>query len=348
VFSAHEANRSRLRRRRRVAAIAAFIQLAIVATACGGDAGEGGASPAIGERAADRERVAGSGDRAGIDGERATRSAAIEIVGDDGERVFLNRPAERVVSLIPGRTDAILALGAGGSLVARTRYDEDPRLAGLPSMQDALTPSVEWLVEQRPDLVIAWPDRQSRSVVTRLRDMGIPVYASNVETIEDVRRALAALGRLLGRGTEADSILAVLDTTITGVRRAVAGLPVVRVMYLIGIDPPMAAGSGTFIDEMITMAGGENVVHDASSRWPPVSLEQILARQPDVLLIGVESSPAAVLDRLNAMPGMSSVKAVRDGRVRVLDASLFNRPGPSIIEALQVLATAIHPEANGS
>jgi ABC-type Fe3+-hydroxamate transport system substrate-binding protein len=341
VFCGQETSDSPLNRKRhrRLPTIAAFIQLcAVLVTACSGDAGARAAPP---DSAAHSDRV----ERAGEDRARAADSGAIDIVGDDGEPVRLEQPAKRVVSLIPGRTDAILALGAASSLVARTRYDEDPRLADLPSLQDALTPSVEWLVEQQPDLVIAWPDRQSRSVVTRLRDMGIPVYASNVETVEDVRRAVRALGVLLGRTLAADSILATLDTTIAEVRRSVAGLPVVRVMYLIDIDPPMAAGSGTFIDEMIAMAGGENVLHDASSRWPPVSLEQILARQPDLLLVAVETSPAALLERLRAMPGMSSVEAVREGRIRVLDASLFNRPGPAIIDALRALADAIHPGA---
>lgn len=272
-------------------------------------------------------------------------TAAISLIDDSGREVALDAPATRIVSLIPSVTDVIVGLGAPDRLVARTRYDEDPRLAGLPSLEDALTPSIEWLVERRPDLVVAWPDRQARTVVTRLSELGIPVYTSSTETLDDMRRGITNIGRLLGLEARADSLVAALDTAIAAVRARVERREIRDVLYLIGLDPPMSAGPGSFIDELITIAGGRNVMGDAPAEWPPVSVEEIVARAPDVVLIAVASADESVVERVRALPGIRRLEAVQGDRVRVLDASLFNRPGPGLIEAVTALARAIHPEA---
>jgi len=272
-------------------------------------------------------------------------AAPIVVTDDAGRTVELPSPAQRVVSLIPSMTDVVIAIGASDRLVARTRYDTDPRIADLPSLEDALTPSVEWLIQREADLVIAWPDRQSRTVVTRLAELGVPVYTSTIETLDDMRRGVEHLGTLLGLRASTDSLVGALDAAISDVREAVADRPVVDVVYLIGLDPPVAAGTGSFIDELISIAGGHNVLADAPSAWPPVSVEEIVARRPDVLLIAVPESGEEVHRRLLTMPGLRRLDAVRQGRVRVLDASQFNRPGPGLIEAVRVLARAIHPGA---
>ena len=267
----------------------------------------------------------------------------IEVIDDAGRSVRLAAPARRIVSLIPARTDLILAMGAADRLIARTAFDEDPRLETLPSLGDALTPSVEWLVFQQPDLVIAWPDRQTRTIVERLEASGIPVYASRTETIEDVRRSTMHIGVLLGLETVADSLLGEIDGAIAAVREKVRRRGHPKVAYFIGLDPPMAAGPGTFIDEMIGIAGGTNAFSDASSSWPPVSLEEAVMRQPDVVIIAAGNMTRdSVLARLRARPGWRALQAVRQGRVHVVDPSLFNRPGPRLMDAIPQLADLMH------
>ena len=276
---------------------------------------------------------------------RAAEAPAIEVIDDIGHTVRLPRPAERVVSLIPGRTDVILALRAEDRLVARTRYDEDPRIAHLPSLGDALTPSVEWLALQEPDLVIAWPDRQSRSVVTRLEELGIPVYSSGVESIAGARSSIADIGKLLGLQTRADSIITRLDAVVDSVRSAHSDGDHPSVLYLIGLEPPQAAGPGTFIDEMIVVAGGTNALSDAAALWPSVSIEDVLARQPDVVIVSTATESAEqILANLRTRPGWRTLSAVHDNRVHIVDAGLMNRPGPAMIDAVRILADAIHSE----
>lgn len=271
-----------------------------------------------------------------------TNEAVIEVVDDAGVRIRLDAPARRILSLIPGRTDVIVALTAADRLVARTRWDTQPELADLPTLDNALTPSVEWVLARDPDLVVAWPDGQARSVVTRMRELGIPVYASGVETVGELDAAIADLGALLGLEARADSLRDAIRSTIDSVRSVVADREPVPVAFLIGTDPPMAAGPGTFIDELLGAAGGRNVFGDAPAKWPQVSLEEMLRRAPQVLIIADEADAESVLGSLRTRPGWRDVAAVRAGRVVTVDGSEVNQPGPSVMATVRRFADILH------
>lgn len=268
--------------------------------------------------------------------------AGPSVVDDAGRTVTLPRPARRVIALIPAQTEVVGLLGGVGVLVARTQWDTDPRLAHLPSVGNALTPSVEWLAAQRPDLVVAWPDAQSRDVVQRLGDVGIPVYASRVESIADIRSMIERLGTLLGAEARAAELVRDLDAELDSVRAAVSALPRRRVLYLLGADPPTVAGPGNFVDELITVAGGDNVFADVSQRWPQVSLEEIVRRQPDVIIRASDGGRRDPLSDLVGRPGWRELEAVRRGRVHGVDADVYNRAGISVGWVARDLATRIH------
>jgi iron complex transport system substrate-binding protein len=280
----------------------------------------------------------------GTDGP-ATRSAAITLQDDAGREVRLAAPATRVVSLLPAATDVILALGAGDRLVARTDYDTHAALAELPSVGGGLTPSLEWLAALRPDLVIAWRDAQSRTVVRRLDELGIPTYAAGPESIADAKRLARDIGRMLGLEPRADSLLSAFDASFDAVRRRIPpDTPKPGVLYLVALDPPRAAGPGTFVDELITAAGGRNTFADAPALWPEVSLEEVVRRQPDVVIVAAGSVDAPALDRLRTAPGWRDLHALRAGRTAAVDTDLFNRPGPGLARAVERLAAILHPE----
>lgn len=275
----------------------------------------------------------------------ASTPDVIEVIDDAGHLVRLSAPARRILSLIPARTDVLLAMGVVDRLIARTRYDEDARLAHLASLGDALTPSVEWIAAERPDLVIAWPDAQSRDVVQRLIELGVPVYGSRVETLGDIDRAIRHLGRLLALETRADSISRAIRAEHDRVRAAVAGRDRPGVLYLIGLEPVMAAGPGTFVHELIDIAGGRNIFADVQALWPRVSLEEIVRRDPAVIVMASGDLAAGDLARrLAARAGWRNVTAVRTGRVYRVDPSVFNRPGPSVGEAAAELGRLLHPD----
>jgi iron complex transport system substrate-binding protein len=264
------------------------------------------------------------------------------VVDDAGRAVLLERPARRVISLIPAQTEIVGLLAGSDVLIARTRWDTDPALAHLPSVGNALTPSIEWLAAQRPDLVIAWPDAQSRDVVQRLTDIGIPVYASRVESVAEIRSMIRRLGTLLGVDARADSLVAALDAQLDSVRAAVAGLPERSVLYLLSAEPPMVAGPGTYVDDLITVAGGRNSFHDVGQLWPQVALEEVVRRQPDVIIRPTERALADPAAGLAGRPGWRDLTAVRAGRVHAVDPDLYNRAGVTVGEAARGLAERIH------
>jgi iron complex transport system substrate-binding protein len=269
--------------------------------------------------------------------------AASIVLQDEGDReVRLDRPAQRIVSLVPAATDLIVALGGANRLVARTEYDTDSALAHLPSVGGGLTPNLEWIAARKPDLVIAWPDHSSRSVVTRLSELGIPVYGARAETLADARRVTSAIGMMLGRERAADSLNSLVTSTLDQVRARVAGEPPARVLYVIGIDPPMAAGGGNFVDELITLAGGNNVFSDVQG-WPQVSLEEAVRRNPQLVIVAQGESRGDAEVRLRELPGWREIAAVRAGHVVGVDANHFNRWGPDLALAARILAEAFHP-----
>ncbi len=269
-------------------------------------------------------------------------------VTDHVERVVtLDAPAQRVISLMPAVTDMLLALGAQNRLIARTEFDNDPRIAGLPSTGNALNPSLEWIAALKPDLVIAWPDQPSRAVVSRLSTMGIPVYSARTESIADVLRTTRDLGKLLAIESTADSIAHSIERELQAIRRGVADRPRVSVAYVLSLEPPMVAGPSTFIGELIDIAGGVNAFADVRTLWPQVSLEEMLRRAPAALVIGRERAGNPI-PRMHELSGWRELAAVRSNRVLAVDVDLFNRPGPTSPRAARTLAEFLHPEVSWS
>jgi cobalamin transport system substrate-binding protein len=277
---------------------------------------------------------------------RTPARAAIEVTDHANRTVGLAAPARRVISLVPAVTDMILELGAADRLVARTQFDTDVRLAALPSTGNALTPSLEWVTSLQPDLVISWLDQPSRSVVGRLAELGIPVYAARTESIADVLRTTRDLGKLLGKSAQAEQLATNIAAQLDSVHKAVADRAATPMVFLISLDPPMAAGNGTFTGELIRVAGGRNVFADSPMLWPQVSLEEIIQRKPTVIVLSQEDT-TPLRPPLRTRPGWREIDAVKAGRVFVVDANMFNRPGPRLPEMARQLVRILHPSGPG-
>ena len=241
---------------------------------------------------------------------------------------------------MPTVTDLLIAMNVHDRLIARTDYDTDPKVAQLPSLGGGLTPSVEWLASQKPDLVISWPDQGSRSLVTQLARVSVPVYSARSESIDDTYRILGHLGTLLGIASQTDSLTNSLRTALDSVRQATSKRAQVKVIYVVGLDPPMVAASGTFIDELITVAGGRNIFAD-QKLWPQINLEDVLQRDPDVIVLADtdKDDPVTTLQRL---PGWRDLRAVQNKRVFRVSPSFFNRSGPTMPHAAAELARFFH------
>ncbi|WP_419857423.1 ABC transporter substrate-binding protein [Candidatus Palauibacter irciniicola] len=265
---------------------------------------------------------------------------AVSVTDDAGYTVALTEPARRVFSVVPSLTESVSALDPG-VLVARTRFDRAPELAHLPSLGEAMQPNLEALAGLEPDLVIMWAGAFQRAVGERLAALDIPVYRADAQTIADVRSHLRRLGTLLGREERAAALVDSLDLGLEGVAATVRGRERVDVYYSVWHDPPQTTGPGTFIDQVIEHAGGRNIFGDAARSWPRVSVEAILRRDPDALVI-VRNAPDAPDAPWLEGPGWRELRAVRNGRYLLVDGDLFNRPGPRVAEAARRMARFLH------
>ena len=277
----------------------------------------------------------GPGERTASDGPGGA-SRVVEVVDDAGRQVRLAEPARRVVSLVPSVTETIVALGGIDRLVARTRYDLDPALAHLPSLGGGLDPSIEAIVDLAPDLVIAWNARDDRILAPRLRDVGIPVYAAAIEDTAAIFSTFDRIGRLLGAGAAADSLAAALRDTLRAVAGDVPAGPRPTAIYLIVGDPPRVAGHATFIGQALALAGADPAFPDLEEPWPTVSLEAVVARDPDVVVLPVGGGLAG-RGELERRPGWRDLPAVRAGRIVEIEADLLARPGPALGSAARAL-----------
>jgi iron complex transport system substrate-binding protein len=285
-------------------------------------------------------------------GDRARESAAASgqqrdsVTATDaaGRRVALAGPARRVVSLVPSATDIALALDARAQLAGRTRYDEGAEVAALPSVGGGLDPSIETLVALRPDLVVVW---ESGAGGTRgaIDAAGLRTFSVAIEDTTDVLAAIGQLGHLLGRDAAARALADSVRAQLDAVRRSVAGLPRPSVLYVAGTSPPMTAGPDTFAGQLLTLAGGRSVFDDVTQLWPTVAIEEVVRRQPDVVILPVATTPTVTAASLRGLPGWRELRAVREGRIVTVPVELLGRPGPDMGRAARVLRDALHPAA---
>ena len=252
-------------------------------------------------------------------------------------------PVRRLVSLAPSVTEVIYGLGAGDRLVGVCgQCDYPDAVTRLPRVGGYLAPSVEAVLGARPDLVVVVPSPGNREAVRAIERAGVRVLVVKDRTLEDLWPQIRALAAALDIADAGERLVATVSAGLESVRRRVAGLPRQRALLVVGHSPLVVAGRGTLQDELLTLVGGVNVAADAGGAWPQVSLELVVDRAPEVILdaaMGTEEGGRELFAALTTVP------AVRDGRiVAVRDDALF-RAGPRVAAAASTLAAAVHPGA---
>ena len=257
------------------------------------------------------------------------------VVDDADGPVALDQPAQRIVSLSPSTTELLFAIGAGDRVVGRTQWCEDPAEAiGVPSVGDGLDPNIELIVARRPDLVVFYHSNQNAVAIAQLRGFGIATASVRLDRLDDLGRAARFLGGLTGDSARADSLITALETDIAALQAAGATEPP-RVLMLAWDTPPIVIGAGSFLSELVELAGGVNVFEDLPQPSAPVSIEAIAARDVDVVLLVGESEPD-YLDR----PEWRVVEAVRNKRFVVVSGTEFSWPSyrfPAAVRRLRVV-----------
>lgn len=265
---------------------------------------------------------------------------AADLRDDYGTRIALMRPPERIVSLNPTTTEILFAIGAGKRLVGRSQYDTFPDSAKVvPSLGPALRPSVEAIVNAKPDLVILYASDDNKAVFDRLRQAAIPTVAFKLDSIEQFRRDTKILGQLVGDTVSARIVVDSVSATLDRVRRATSSLPRPSVFLPTWYKPIIAIGGGSFMSELLDIAGGKNIYASALTPTVTVTLEDVVTKNPDIVLVGQTDSTIQKSDAWRAIP------AVRDNHVKVVDFDLVSRPSVQLGAAAVSLARLLHPGA---
>lgn len=258
------------------------------------------------------------------------------VVDELGRSVKVSTSPSRIVSLAPSVTETLFALGLGDRIAGVTSYcDYPPETASKEKVGDTQRPSIEKIVALKPDLVIIVTASQLEQFVTRLDELGIPVYVSNPSTVEGVLGAVERLGELTGTGERASELSSSLRARIEAVRARVGDGPRPRVLLILGNEPLITVGGTNFINDLIDRAGGRSISADEKNDYPQYSLESAVAKQPEVIFL--QSGEPDLPERLKQTP------AARGGRVYRLDSDLLLRPGPRIVDGLEQMASKIHP-----
>lgn len=266
--------------------------------------------------------------------EASPAPAAVAFQDPAGAPVTLALPARRIVSTMQSATEWLVALDAADRLVARTDFDRQPELATLPSIGGGLDPSPEVVAALQPDVVLGWRIASSVKLAQALTPFHIPVIAVEATDTAEAFRQLAAIGHLVGLDGRADSLATLLRAALDSLRRAECrdGAPSGSVFVEISTDPPQTTARGTWMTELLGVACLRNVFGDLSQPWPTVSLEAIVARQPDWILTSRGPRPGARREELLAKPGWRDLEAVRAGRILELDGDLLTRAGPGMAD----------------
>lgn len=270
---------------------------------------------------------------------------AFTVKDSEGRTVVLPAPPGRIISLVPSVTEIIYALGGQDRLVGVTDFcDWPPEARQKPRVGGMLAPNLEIIVSLRPDLVLATSEGNSRETFDQLERLGVPMFAVRAHRLSDVMTLIAQLGQLTGRQSAVGPLTEALSRRVRAVRDAVRPYPRPRVLYVLWPDPLIVPGREGFVTELIELAGGASVTAQEPAAYPRFSLEAVAARAPEVIILarhGGDGTPIARAswERLTTLP------AVRTGRVYSVDGTYLHRYGPRVVEGLETLARLIHPEA---
>jgi ABC-type Fe3+-hydroxamate transport system substrate-binding protein len=296
---------------------------------------------------ADNSAVRAPGDSAGVvTGASQTTSAPITPADTDDFGAALPvdaRDAARVVSLNPAATEVIYALGAAGRLVGRSKWDEYPAaVTQVKALGDGIRPNVEAVLAEHPTLVVLYATPDNRPAAAAFARAGVRTIALRVDRIAQFHGMVRALGRALGADGEAqivsDTVQATLDRVRALTARHTTSATRPRVVWTAWDSPPMVIGGGSYMDELLTIAGADNVFHDMQQPSPQVSMEEIVRRAPQFVVTSQSRART-----LAGSSGWRDIPAVREGRIVAEDVTLTGRPSVVLGMAAVHLARLLHP-----
>jgi len=262
---------------------------------------------------------------------------------DLGRTVKLNKTPMRIVSMAPSLTEILYFLGVGDRVVGVTRHSSFPaEAAGKPSVGSYINLNVEKIISLSPDLAIGTADGNKPAVVRLLEQAGIPVYIVNPRNVRDVVRTIEAVGDLCHIRKTASRLSSRLSQSIDDISKRTAMLKRPLVFLQINIKPIMTVNKNTFHHDVIRLAGGENMTEDEPLTYPRISMEEIIRRDPDIIIISSMDRGGRFEAARKEWMKWPVIQAVKNGRVHLVESDLLDRPSPRIVKGLEIMAGLIH------
>jgi iron complex transport system substrate-binding protein len=251
---------------------------------------------------------------------------------------------DRVISLAPNLTEIVFAVGGGGQLVGRTSYcDFPPEAKSVTEVGDTTKPSLEKLIALKPQVVLVSTASQLEVFTQQLQNQNIAIFITDPHDLEGVFRSIEQVGEILGKKEQAATLVQSLRKRTNAVEEAVTQRQPVRVFYQLSAEPLYTAGHDSFVTDLMRRAGAISVTADVPGAWPKYSSESALAAKPDAIILptggSMGSGNSTVTEALRRSP------AVLQGRVYKINDDHLVRPGPRLIDGLEEMARALHPDA---
>jgi iron complex transport system substrate-binding protein len=273
-----------------------------------------------------------------------TVTATQQLKDDAGRNVTLPAHVERVITLAPNLTEIVFAIGAGDRLVGNTSYcDYPPAAKNVAKVGDTLHPSLERIIALKPQVVLISTASQLETFTQQLQNQNIAAFVTDPHDLDGVFRSIEQVGRIMGQEQQANALVQKLRDRANAIEQAVKQEPPVRVFYQASGEPLYTAGRDAFVTDLIRRAGGISVTADVPGAWPKFSNESALAAKPAAIILPTGGSMGAA----NSTPAeaLRSSPAVQTGRIYKINDDHLARPGPRIVEGLEEMARALHPEA---
>jgi iron complex transport system substrate-binding protein len=262
-----------------------------------------------------------------------------------GRKLFLAKAPSRVVSMAPNVTEILFALGLEEKVVAVTPFCDYPFEAQRKTHLGGMNPSIEQILALKPDLVLVPQDFIQPDLLQQLDRVKIPTFVLQTSQLDDVLGQIQTIARLFDRSKAGDELAATIRQRIAVVKERTQSLVRPRVFYVVNTDPLQTVGPGSFIHQLIETAGGVNIAEDTAMPYPRFALEEVLARDPELIIFPVGTAEGIPDEDQQQWRRWSNLSAVKHNRLVLVPSVLVDRPGPRIVEGLELLAKAIHPEA---
>lgn len=267
---------------------------------------------------------------------------SFEITDMSGEKIVISKIPKRIVSLSPTNTEILFALGAGDNIVGVTTYCDYPEEAKLKDkIGDFSGQNLELILNAKPDIVLAGSYMQE-DIINGLKNLGIPVVSTEATSISEIFTSIELVGKITGRNESAEQVISKMKNSLLEINNKTTGSESIPVFYVVWTEPLQTAGKNTFIDEVITLAGGTNIAGNLES-WAHYSKEELLRKNPYGIISARHSREEAVeAQTIEQDPLFRELDASKNHRVYIMkDDNIISRGGPRIVEAIEEMRLAI-------